>query len=154
MAGFRVLLGGPVAGLVMLGWPAAVEAQLRHELGFQATGTTGRPGALVAGPAWAWQAGVRDRLVLHGGVGGSEHQLAFRGEALWQFRFEPSATTGVGLYLGGGLAVQTAASTHGWIVATLGLESRPAAAQGWIVEAGIGGGFRLVLGYRWRKSRQ
>ena len=151
MAGFRVLLG-PVAGLVMLAAPSHLEAQLRHELGGQVTGTTGRPAALIAGPAWAWHAGVRDRLVLHAGVGASEHRLAFRGEALWQFRFEPSAMTGVGWYVSGGLAAQTAASTHGWIVAALGLESRPAAARGWIVEAGIGGGFRLVLGYRWRKT--
>ena len=152
MAGFRVLLAA-VAGLLMLGAPAHMAAQLRHELGLQASGNTGRPAAVVIGPVWAWQAGVRDRLVLHAGVGGSEHQLAFRGEALWQFRFEPSARTGVGLYVGGGLAGQTAASTHGWIVATLGMESRPAAAQGWTVEAGIGGGLRLVLGYRWRKSQ-
>ena len=152
MAGFRVLLA-PVAGLLLLGAPGRLTAQLRHELGIQVTGTTGRPAAVAAGPVWAWQAGVRDRLVFHAGLGGAEHQLAFRGEALWQFRFEPSATTGVGLYVGGGLAMPTAASTHGWIVATLGLESRPAAAQGWIVEAGIGGGFRLVLGYRWRKNR-
>ena len=151
MAGSRVLLG-PVAGLVWLAAPPRLAAQLKHEFGLQATGNTGSPAALVAGPTWAWQAGVRDRLVFHAGVGGSEHQVAFRGEALWQFRFEPSATTGVGLYLGGGLALQSAASTHGWIVATLGLESRPAAAQGWLIEAGIGGGFRLVLGYRWRKS--
>jgi hypothetical protein len=149
VAGFRVTLGWAT---VLLAGASRLEAQLRHEIGVQVTGTTGRPAALVVGPAWAWQPGARDRLVLHAGVGGSEHQVAFRGEALWQFRFEPSATKGVGLYLGAGLAAQTAESTHGWIVATLGFESRPAAAEGWILEAGVGGGFRLVLGYRWRKG--
>ena len=34
---------------------------------------------------------------------------------------------------------------------TLGLEERPAARAGWFVEAGVGGGARLALGYRWRR---
>ena len=31
-----------------------------------------------------------------------------------------------------------------------GIESRPGAASGWFVEAGVGGGVRLSAGYRWR----
>ena len=37
------------------------------------------------------------------------------------------------------------------VVLTLGLEARPAARDGWFVEAGVGGGARLAAGYRWRR---
>jgi hypothetical protein len=120
-----------------------------HEVGLQLVATSGRPAAMVAGPAWAWQPGVRDRLVLFAGLGVAEDQLAVRGEAVWQFRLEPSAEHGVGVYLGGGLAFQAAETSHGFIVATAGFETSPAGASSWLVEVGVGGGVRLLLGRRW-----
>lgn len=121
----------------------------RHEVGLQLVATSGRPAALVVGPAWAWQPGVRDRLVLFGGLGVAEDRVAVRGEAVWQFRLDPSAEHGVGVYLGGGLAFQAAETSHGFIVATAGLETSPAGGSSWLVEVGVGGGVRLVLGRRW-----
>lgn len=125
-------------------------SQRSTEFGLQIVAVSGQPAALVAGPAWAWRPGLRDRLVLTGGLGASQHQLAFRGEAVWQFRLEPAAEHGVGVYLGGGLAAQAAESTHGFLIATVGLETSPGGSSGWLVELGVGGGVRLALGYRWR----
>lgn len=133
------------AGLV-----SPIRAQVRHELGVQATGASGRPAILVAGPTWAWRPGLHDRLVLHAGLGAGEHQVAVRGEALWQFRIEPSARR-VNLYLGGGLAGQSARTTRGWIVLLAGLESGALSRRGWFVELGVGGGVRLAMGVRWRR---
>jgi hypothetical protein len=39
---------------------------------------------------------------------------------------------------------------RGYLVLTLGMEQRPGAASGWMVELGLGGGVRLSGGYRWR----
>ncbi len=39
---------------------------------------------------------------------------------------------------------------QGYIVLTLGVESRPGSGGGWFVEGGVGGGVRLAGGYRWR----
>ena len=40
---------------------------------------------------------------------------------------------------------------QGYLVVAIGLEGRPGARAGWFVEAGVGGGARLALGYRWRQ---
>jgi hypothetical protein len=40
---------------------------------------------------------------------------------------------------------------QGYVVVTLGVEARPGAPSGWFVEAGVGGGARLAMGYRWRR---
>jgi len=42
------------------------------------------------------------------------------------------------------------AVSRGYLVLTIGLEERPRSSSGWALEAGIGGGVRLGLGYRWR----
>lgn len=127
-----------------------IRAQVRHELGVQVTGASGRPAILVAGPSWGWRPGLHDRLVLHAGLGVSQHQLAVRGEAVWQFRVEPSARR-VNLYLGGGLAGQSARTTRGWIVLLAGIESGALSRRGWFAELGVGGGVRLAMGVRWRR---
>lgn len=127
-----------------------IRAQVRHELGVQVTGAGGRPAILVAGPSWGWRPGLHDRLVLHAGLGAGEHQVALRGEAVWQFRVEPSARR-VSLYLGGGLAAQSARTTRGWIVLLAGIESGALHRRGWFAEMGVGGGVRLAMGLRWRR---
>jgi hypothetical protein len=129
----------------------ALTGQVRHELGMQVTATTGRPAALVAGLAWAWRPGYRDRLVLHSGLGVAEHRLAARSEVVWHFLLQPAAPSGVGVYGGAGLAGQVARSARGWIVVLVGIESRPGGRSGWMLEAGVGGGVRVGAGYRWRK---
>jgi hypothetical protein len=73
-----------------------------------------------------------------------------RGELLGHFLLSPGKRSGPGFYFAGGLAGVTGEVTRGYLVLTMGLEDRPGAGSGWAVEAGIGGGFRVGLGYRWR----
>lgn len=127
------------------------EKRVSHEWGVQVTGATGRPAFLGAGPAWAWRPGLRDRLVLHGALGSAEHQAAVRMEASWQFLLSPQTRKGVGAYVGGGIAGQFAESNRGWLLLTAGVEHSPAAGRGWFAEAGIGGGVRIAIGFRWRR---
>ena len=127
------------------------EQRVSHEWGAQATGATGRPAFLGVGASWAWRPGLRDRLVLHGAAGSAEHQAAVRLEASWHFLLSPQTRKGVGAYIGGGIAGQFAESNRGWLLLTAGVEQSPAAAKGWFAEAGIGGGVRIAIGFRWRR---
>lgn len=113
------------------------------------TGVTGRPAALVGGPVVRLRVGHRDRVALHAGAGASEHRLAGRGEALWQFLLAPSVRHGPAPYLSGGLAGAVADRTRGWLVLALGVDWNPGERSGWFAEAGVGGGLRVVLGWRW-----
>lgn len=142
-----------IAGLALLlaGRVESQEKRMTHEWGAQVTGTTGRPAFLGAGPSWSWRPGLRDRLVLHGALGAAEHQSALRLEASWHFLLGPQTRKGLAAYVGGGIAGQFAETSHGWLMLTAGLEQGPAAPRGWFVEAGIGGGGRLSVGFRWRR---
>jgi hypothetical protein len=132
---------------------------------------------LVAPPAGAqrgWDAQVhavaliRDSALIGGGVGGglragrglrvaatvslggvSTGGVAGRGEALITYHLTPPQRGGVGLYLGGGLAGEARnGSVRGFAVVLVGAEARPWNGGGWFAEAGIGGGVRLLIGYR------
>jgi hypothetical protein len=127
------------------------EKRVSHEWGAQVTGVTGRPAFLGAGPSWAWRPGLRDRLMLHGAAGSAEHQAAVRLEASWHFMLSPQTRKGLGAYVGGGIAGQFAESNRGWLLLTAGVEQSPAAGRGWFAEAGIGGGVRIAIGFRWRR---
>jgi hypothetical protein len=69
---------------------------------------------------------------------------------LAHFLFNPEKQRGTGFYLAGGVAAAGGSTTMGYLVLALGLEARPAAAAGWVLEAGVGGGARFGFGYRWR----
>jgi len=73
------------------------------------------------------------------------------GELLVHFLLNPTRRTGAGVYGAGGVAVVGGPVDQGYVVVTLGVESRPGAPSGWFVEAGVGGGARLAMGYRWRR---
>lgn len=125
-------------------------AQIAHERGAQITTASGKPAFLGAGVVWAWRPGLRDRLLLHGALGGAEHQGAVRVEAAWHFMLAPRTERSLGAYVGGGLAGQFAQTRHGWLLLIGGIEQNPGARKGWVLELGVGGGVRLALGYRWR----
>jgi hypothetical protein len=74
-----------------------------------------------------------------------------RGELLGHFHLAPEERRKPGFYLAGGIAGVVGAVRRGYLVLTAGLESDPAGGSGWAIEAGIGGGVRLGLGYRWRR---
>jgi hypothetical protein len=145
---FSLIVG---LALFLAGRVESQEKRITHEWGAQVTGTTGHPAFAGAGPSWAWRPGLRDRLIVHGALGAAEHQSAVRIEASWHFLLSPQTRKGVAAYVGGGIAGQFAQTNHGWLLLTVGVEQGPAASRGWFAEAGMGGGVRFAVGFRWRR---
>lgn len=137
----RVL--GAVASLAA----APLSAQQVPEFGVQLIGTASDPELLVGGGYAALRMSRRFRFSVAAGIGGSGGETAWRGELLAHFLLAPRRRDGVGGYAAGGVA---AVEDQGYIVLTLGVESRPGSGGGWFVEGGVGGGVRLAGGYRWR----
>ena len=138
-----------VAGALI--WVAPVAGQQGRELGIQAVATTSDPALAVGGLYGGIRTSARTRLSASAGVGISSRDPAFRGEILGHFLLRPDRRRGAAFYLAGGVAVVGGPVDRGYLVLTAGLEQRPAAGSGWVVEAGVGGGVRLALGYRWRR---
>jgi hypothetical protein len=129
--------------------PAPVLAQA-HELGLGAISTFSDPALAVGGVYAALRTSSRTRVSGSLSVGGSSGEFAWRGELLGHFLFSPAERRKAGVYFAGGLALVEGPVQRGYLVLTLGLEARPGASSGWAVEAGVGGGVRLGVGYRWR----
>jgi len=133
-------------------------------------------GSLNAQRATEWQlhtmANVGGDRFLGGGVGLSlrtngrmrigatlsggdlEGNAAIKPEILGSFHLNPFKRQGVSPYGGGGVAaVFSEGYSREYIVAFVGLESRPGRAFGWFAEVGLGGGARLVAGVQFRKRR-
>ena len=134
-------------------WARPLAAQQAREIGIQAIGTASVPVLGVAALYGALRTSNRTRLSVTGGVGGSADELAFRGELLGHFLLSPNKRKGTGPYFAAGVAAVGGPVERGYLVLALGVEQRPGAGAGWAAEAGVGGGFRLVLGYRWRRLR-
>lgn len=143
----ELLLAGTMLGVMPLA------AQQGKELGVQGLATTSDPALAVAALYAGVRTSARTRLSAAAGVGVSSGDLAFRGEVLGHFLLSPHQRQGPGFYVAGGLAAVDGPVDRGYLVLTVGLEDRPAAASGWGVEVGVGGGLRLMLGYRWRWRR-
>jgi hypothetical protein len=137
-------------GTVLLWVGRTAGAQQRTEVGVQSVATLSRQSAVVAGGYGALRTSGRTRLSLDLGVGLGGSDLVWRAEALGHFLFSPEERRKPGFYIAGGLAAAGGDTTHGYLVLTLGLEQRPQSRSGWALEAGVGGGVRLVGGYRWR----
>lgn len=75
-----------------------------------------------------------------------------RAEALAQFHVTPYQRMGWGVYAAGGVAYEVQERTRGVarLILTLGAEVAPAGPRSFYVEAGLGGGWRLAAGVRWR----
>ncbi len=137
-----------IAALV---WAAPLASQQTREIGIQAIGTASDPVLGVAALYGALRTSNRTRLSVTGGLGGSGDELAFRAELLGHFLLSPSRRIGPGPYFAAGVAAVRGPVDRGYLVLTLGVEQRPGAGAGWAAEAGLGGGFRLAVGYRWRR---
>jgi len=96
--------------------------------------------------------GVQSRLVFRSGFGAEAGAAAVRAEGAAQFVLWPQSPSGVTPLASFGLAFRGAEHTHsaGYIVASLGVEQAPGRSRGWYVDAGIGGGFRVLAGVHWR----
>jgi hypothetical protein len=137
-----------LAALVATARPAA--AQQVKELGLTGIATASDPALVVGGIYGALRTSLRTRISATAALGASGGETAWRGELLAHFLLSPTRRRGVGLYGAGGVAVVGGPVDQGYLVVTLGLESRPGTSSGWFVEAGVGGGARLAAGYRWR----
>jgi hypothetical protein len=129
--------------------PAA--AQRVVELGIQGLAMAANPAVVAAGAYGAIRTSLRTRISTALAAGVSDGRAAWRGEVLAHFLLNPTRRRGTGVYGAGGIAVAGGPVDQGYVVLTLGIEARPGAPAGWFVEAGVGGGARLALGYRWRR---
>ena len=128
-------------------------AQQGKELGVQLMATASEPAMAVAGVYGAMRTSARTRVSAAVGAGLSSGNPAFRGEVLGHFLLSPHKREDPGLYFAGGVAAVEGPVDRGYLVLTVGLEGSPAAASGWAIELGVGGGVRMMLGYRWRWFR-
>jgi hypothetical protein len=136
--------------LIAAAWAGPAAAQTTLEAGGQALVTTADPALVTGGFYGAVRASTRMRLAATAGVGVSDGRAAGRGELVAHFLLSPGATEHPGLYLGGGIAGVVGAVDQGYVVALVGLEGAPGRRSGWAVEAGVGGGLRVTVGWRWR----
>jgi hypothetical protein len=134
-----------------LAWAVPAKAQRVAELGAHALVATSDPALAVGGVYAAVRASQRIRVAVTAGVGASAGAAAARGEVLGHFLLNPGGWRGVGAYAGGGIAGVAGPLDDGYLVLLLGVEARPGAGSGWAVEAGVGGGVRIAVGYRWRR---
>ena len=132
----------------LLAFPSVVVGQRAHELGLQLIAITDDPVVVVAGPSAGIRVERRVRLVGTAALGAQGGDLAWRFEGLAHFRLQPDSHS-LGVYGGVGLAVAGGATTHGYMVVLLGIETTPGGNGGWTAEVGFGGGFRIAVGYRW-----
>jgi hypothetical protein len=126
-------------------------AQHVVELGGPAHGPAAEPAVGVGGVYGAIRTSNRTRVSAALAAGVCDGDAAFRGELLAHFLLNPTRRTGAGVYGAGGIAVAEGPVDQGYVVVTLGVEGRPGGRSGWFVEAGVGGGARLAVGYRWRR---
>jgi hypothetical protein len=129
---------------------APLPAQQIPEVGVQVIGTASNPELLVGGGYAALRMSRRFRISGAVGIGGSGGETAWRGELLAHFLLAPGRREGVGGYVAGGVAAVGGVEDQGYMVLTLGVESRPRSRSGWFLEGGVGGGVRVAAGYRWR----
>jgi len=88
-------------------------------------------------------------------AGDLEGSAAIRPELIGSFHLNPFKRQGVSPYAGGGVAAIFAdETTREYIVALVGLESRPGRSLGWFAEVGLGGGARVAAGIQYRKRRR
>jgi hypothetical protein len=139
-----------LSAVAALAAAAPADAQQVNELGIQAIGTLSDPALAVGGIYAGWRPTRRARISAGLGLGGSEGEVAWRGELLGHFLLAPTRREGAGVYLAGGIAAVGGPTDQGYLVLVAGLEARPGAASGWFLEAGVGGGPRVSAGWRWR----
>jgi hypothetical protein len=129
--------------------PATAQAPRGAEFGLAGTLLLAEPGFAGGGALVALRDG-RLRLqftVLTGDAGG----WAGRAELAGHYLVTPARVGGVGLYGLAGLALDAGPREAGYLLLGLGLEESPGGRHGWWVEAGVGGGARIAIGWRWRR---
>lgn len=149
----RALRGMLGAGMILsLGLPSTTQAQrIKREVGVSIVGALGDDQSVVAGLHLGFRPATRTRWAFFAGAGSVGDEAGGRFETTLQFLTAPARKTGVGLYAGGGIGAVVAERTEARIIALVGLEGRPGGRSGWALEGGVGGGWRLAAGWRWRR---
>jgi hypothetical protein len=134
--------------------PCVAESQgpRRYEFGIQGLALLQDPEWIGGGGYLAWRPEGHARLALTIQGGSVDQRFSGRGELLAHLLVSPGRKTGVGLYGLGGIAGETGPRDQGYLVIGLGLERAPGGGSGWAIEAGVGGGARISVGWRWRWS--
>ena len=135
------LLAGMAAG--------RAEAQNAREFGLQGVVVAENPAFVAGGLLAGLRATRRMRLAATASVGSADGNTAWRGEILGHFLLNPGSRRAPGAYAGGGVAL-AGPDERGYVVILVGVEGTPGGRSGWAVEAGLGGGFRATVGWRWR----
>lgn len=138
-----------VVGLAAAVAPPLAGQQVR-EIGIQAVATAAHTDAAVAGLYGAIRTSYRTRVSALAAAGASAGDAAWRGELLTHFLLNPAKTHGPALYGAAGVAAVGGPFNRGYLVLAIGVEGRPGARSGWVAEAGVAGGARVAVGYRWR----
>lgn len=151
----RTLLTGLAALLALSVTPTRGVAQEPRglEAGLEAVTALADPAFAGAGLSAALRPGGGARVVLSVQPGVECRRLAGRGELIGHLLLTPAKVHGVGFYGLAGVAGQVGRREAGWLVLGVGLERASAARSGWHIEAGIGGGARISVGWRWRWLR-
>ncbi len=140
------LLGGALAA-------APCRAQVR-ETQVWALAVASQPALYAAGFGLAWRDNQRSRIApaLALGVLG-DGRFGARADLAIHFLLDPYKRDGTAVYGGGGLTAAVAGSrVTPYALLVLGAEQNPGGTGGAFIEIGVGGGIRLAVGYRWRKS--
>jgi hypothetical protein len=142
-----------LAALWLAAVPYPASAQRGHELGIQAAGTFA-DFDFGGGGLWAaLRPGGSTRIGLSLMPGAVEGELGGRAEVVGHFLVSPNSQ-GRTLYAGGGASALVGVHDQVYLLLVVGLESRPGGGSGWVIETGLGGGVRVLLGYRWRRLRR
>lgn len=152
----NALVRGTLLGVLALALAgsATLTAQVPREFGVETVALL-RDSSLAGGAVYgALRLTSRTRVALTGAVGGGKGGLGARAELAGHFLLNPALTHGIGMYGGGGLAVEQQGVTRGYLELVLGAESNPGGPHGWMLEAGLGGGIRLAAGWRARWFRK
>lgn len=123
------------------------------EVGVQSVTTLAARSFFGGGLAGSVRPGGRLRVVIAALPGAQAERFAFRGEAAAHFMLNPERRHGLGFYGVGGIAVLVGPRDAGYVMLGLGLESAPGGVSGWTMEAGVGGGVRIAVGWRRRWLR-
>src|SRR5689334_6916402 len=136
-------------GALLAASPAGAQT-IRREFGIQAMMLDARTDLVGGGLLAGFRPTPRARVQAFAGLFGADGTTVGRGEVVAHFLLAPGKRRGAGVYAGGGLAVNVATTSEALMVAMVGIEGRPGGRRGWFVEGGVGGGWRLGAGWRWR----
>ncbi len=132
---------------------SSVHAQLTRDFQLHGLSIFSSDRFLGGGLGYALRPPGRLRLGATVSAGQMAGSFAGRGEAFVSFHLNPGRETGFAPYASAGLAGALAGSdVQGYVQVALGLEQQPGRRTGFFVEAGLGGGFRVSAGYRFRSG--